>query len=229
MEPVILNKSDELIVVFKPSGWLSIPARISHHKAPVLSEWLEKKLGRIWVVHRLDLETSGVMLFARNAEKHRLLNYWFEERLIKKTYHCLAQGEPSLPVFKISTSIRKARASTQVEVLEKYANAFLAEAHPLTGKRHQIRIHFFQMGYPLFGDLQYSGRKEIELSHGKLQISRVALHSYSIEFPTGEVFQAPWSEDFLNWVQVLRLNNVSVEGQKKIYEIPQNNPSRSLH
>ncbi|MBI4926010.1 MAG: RNA pseudouridine synthase [Bdellovibrio sp.] len=215
MEPIIIKQTDDLVAVFKPSGWLSIPGRL---KAPVLLEWLKQKIGPVWVVHRLDLETSGVMIFARTEEKHRLLNYWFQERLIKKTYHCIARGDPNLPMFKISTPVRNVRASTQVEVLEKYTCGFLAQVKPLTGRRHQIRIHFYQMGYPLFGDMKYGGIREISLEGENLVIPRVALHSYSLELPTGEVFQTQWPEDFWDWVKKLKKGKKKFERQNLYFK-----------
>ncbi|MBC7692549.1 MAG: RluA family pseudouridine synthase [Methylotenera sp.] len=206
-EPEILHKTDQWVVVNKPAGWLSIPGR---SQAPVLTDYVREKCGDIWVTHRLDVETSGVILFARSEDAHRQANQWFQKHLAKKLYHCLATGNPALPVFKINAPIDDSPSVTQVEVKERFKEAasevFLGQVRLQTGRRHQIRIHLSSLGYPLLGDVKYSGRKDFAGTPGfqELKVPRVALHASSLELPSGEKFEAPLPEDFQSWLGLLR-------------------------
>lgn len=187
----ILNETPQYCVVNKEPGWLSVPGR-GH--LPVLSRILETQLGKkVWPVHRLDRDTSGVILFAMTAEFHRQANLWFEKKQVKKNYWALVQGIPLRPLYKVNQPIEGVTALTQFEVLEKWRVAAWVKAVPLTGKRHQIRIHSASQGHPLLGDVEYGGKKEL--------ISRVALHAFRLELPGGIVFEAPAPEDFLAAIQ----------------------------
>jgi 23S rRNA-/tRNA-specific pseudouridylate synthase len=156
------------------------------------------------VVHRLDRETSGVILFALTPEAHQKANQWFSARETKKTYGLLALGVPSAPILKINDPIQGAPSTTQVEIKEKYEEGFFAFARPVTGRRHQIRIHLKLKGHPLFGDLKYGGASEITFKKSKKIVNRVALHALRLELPSGEKFEAPMPEDFSGWLEALR-------------------------
>ena len=201
--PQILAQTDRWLVLNKPAGWLTIPGR---GEAPVLKAWAEKELGaQIWVVHRIDRDTSGVVLFAKTAQAHREANEWFEKHRVKKAYDFLAQGNPSSPIFKVNAPIEGAASLTQIEVRERLGSGFLGRAVPLSGRRHQIRIHLAQKGHPLLGDAEYGGPKSLLTSQGeRLDVVRVALHAASLELPGGERFEAPWPLDFSQWVERLR-------------------------
>jgi 23S rRNA-/tRNA-specific pseudouridylate synthase len=135
---------------------------------------------------------------------------WFQNHQVKKNYECLALGSPSMPLTKIRKPIEGVLSTTQMEVRESYPNvgsagAFLARISPLSGKRHQIRIHLSGEGHPILGDTQYGGPKKVALPDGgELPIERVALHAARLALPNGEQFEAPWPEDFKCWVEVLR-------------------------
>src|SRR5690348_10113706 len=105
-DPKILAETPRWLVLSKPSGWLTIAGRDRRSHHPVLLEWLKASHSPVWVVHRLDQDTSGLVLFARTAEDHRTANAWFQERKMKKTYLCLASGLPAVPVFKIHHAIQ---------------------------------------------------------------------------------------------------------------------------
>jgi 23S rRNA-/tRNA-specific pseudouridylate synthase len=199
----VLSETPEWFVVNKPAGWLTIPGR-GHAEAPVLLEWVRKLKPDAMVVHRLDLQTSGVVLFARGADAHRKANQWFSHRETKKSYLLLASGVPSAPILKITQPIEGTPATTQVEIKESFQEGFLASARPVTGRRHQIRIHLKSKGHPLWGDAQYEGLKEILFPSSSLVISRVALHASKLELPSGEKFEAPLPEDFSSWLSELR-------------------------
>ena len=200
--PGVIATTDQWFVIDKPSGWLTIPGREGQDKTPVpvLSEWVQEKLGTCFTVHRLDRETSGVILFARTADDHRTAGMWFQNHQIKKTYICLAEGRPQLPVFKVNLPIGHAPSVTQFEVREKFqgpfGDAFLAYARPQSGRRHQIRIHLAEQGFPILGDTHYKGSKNLA--------DRVALHALSLELPSGEGFKSELPADFNNWLSKLR-------------------------
>lgn len=208
MKPIILADTARWLVVSKPPGWLTIPGRGKEDPSPVLLDWIFKTYGQVWTVHRLDRETSGVVLFAKSAESHREASVWFQSRKVRKTYHCLAKGTSRDPVFKVQLPIEGAPSSTQVEVKEKFQNAFFARVLPLTGRRHQIRIHLSAKGFPILGDIQYGGPSEIGAAQVRISIPRVALHASSLELPTKEVFQAELQDDFQSWLGQLRQEKV---------------------
>lgn len=204
MEPRVLAQTEKWLALDKPAGWLSVrptPRPGSPGDAvPVLADWAAKNHGAPWIVHRLDLETSGVMVFAKSAEAQREAGIWFQRHQVKKSYDALASGTPPAPVFKVNAEVDGVHAVTQFEVRESFASAFLAKAVPLTGKRHQIRRHLAARGCPILGDSRYGGPNE---GRG-VAISRVALHAARLELPDGSVFEAPWPEDFAGWVKSLR-------------------------
>lgn len=200
--PSVLKLTPEWLVISKPPGWLSIPGRHSEENVGVVLDWAKSQYGQVWTVHRLDRETSGVILFARTAEAHALANDWFENRKTRKKYLCLALGQAAQPVFKLNTPIEGKRCLTQVEVLEQFSNAFLGRVSPVTGRRHQIRIHLSEVGHPILGDPRYGGLTELPPDSWK--VNRVALHAFSLELPTGEIFEAPLPEDFESWLGILR-------------------------
>lgn len=209
LTPEIIANTDRWFVVSKPAGWLTIPGRasgkgVSH---PVLQEWAEKAHGgKLWVVHRIDLETSGVLLFAKTAESHRVANQWFEKHEVRKAYDFLALGSPAAPIMKANDPIEGKPSVTQLEAKERFQGAFLGRATPLSGRRHQIRIHLSKKGHPILGDREYGGPGLIENPglETQIEIGRVALHAAKLELPGGEHFEAQWPEDFQSWVGKLR-------------------------
>lgn len=202
--PTLLAETPQWIVVSKPAGWLTIAGRSIQDSPPILLDWVKKTYTSAWVVHRLDRETSGVVLFARTAHDHALANRWFEKRETKKIYNCLCSGLPTAPVLKIQSPVAGAPSLTQVEVKEKYQEGFFAQVTPKTGRRHQIRIHLSERGYPIWGDETYGGKRTISLASQDLRIARVALHASQLVLPTGEKFEAEFPEDFKTWLDHLR-------------------------
>jgi len=205
----ILYTDANLLVIDKPAGVLSIPDGYDH-AVPYLGRILEPSYGRLWVVHRLDKETSGVMVFARNADVHSKLNEQFAEHQVSKTYHALIFGLPDweekmadIPLRanvgrRNRTAVDIARgkqAMTHFRVLEKFPGHSLLEAKPETGRTHQIRAHLYDLGFSILSDPLY-GFGEISPF-----IGRLALHACSLTFwhpTTGEMvtFGAPYPQDF---------------------------------
>ena len=197
-QPRIIARTERWLVLDKPAGWLTIPGRSPD---PVLSEWASAQGARAWVVHRIDRETSGIVLFALSEESHREACAWFEQKKVRKRYDCLAVGKPAMPVLKLSQPIEGKPSLTQVEVRERFgAHAFHGSATPASGRRHQIRIHLSGAGHPLLGDPTYGGPRALE----GLEVARVALHAASLALPTGERFEAPLPADFQAWIAGLR-------------------------
>ena len=117
--PTVIARTERWLVLHKPSGWLSIPGRAPG--VPVLSEWAAQEHAPVWTVHRLDRETSGVILFARTAEAHREASRWFQDHLVRKTYECLAIGALNAPVTRVKVPIEGAPSVTQVESRESFS------------------------------------------------------------------------------------------------------------
>ncbi|MGD2251826.1 MAG: RluA family pseudouridine synthase [Anaerolineales bacterium] len=207
---LILWSDEHLVVVNKPSGLLSLPDGHRPEK-PHLRAIMQPKLGRLWMVHRLDRETSGVMVLARSAEAHRNLNAQFEKQLVSKIYHALVVGNPSWETRHVSLPLRPdgdrrhrtvvderrgKAAATALKVLKLMDECALVEAAPKTGRPHQIRAHLAAIDYPVVADALYGNRDHT--SHHQLE--RLALHAWSIAFShpimgTPSYFEAPYPED----------------------------------
>jgi RluA family pseudouridine synthase len=179
---VVLWSDDELLVVNKPAGVLAVPG--GYGEADDLQHILEPAFGRLWIVHRLDRDTSGVFVLARSPRAHRELNIQFSECGVSKTYHVLVNGSPSwteqtLELALVPDGDRQHRtvvaglgdknvgakaAVTQLQVLERLGSYALVEARPKTGRTHQVRVHLSAAGYPIVGDVLYGGGPGLFLS-----------------------------------------------------------------
>jgi 23S rRNA pseudouridine955/2504/2580 synthase/23S rRNA pseudouridine1911/1915/1917 synthase len=183
----ILHQDDHIIVINKPAG-LSVLPEGWDPEAPYLRQMLEEEYKRIWVVHRLDKVTSGVMVFALTAEAHRGLNRQFEKHVVEKVYQAIVEGVPPWDVrnarHMLQTNVgRKHRtvvvhkrgknSETDFKVLRRGQVQALVEAHPKTGRTHQVRVHLSALGFPILDDTLY-GASESDL------IERPALHAYSL-------------------------------------------------
>jgi RluA family pseudouridine synthase len=216
----ILHRDDSILAVGKPAG-LSVLPEGWDKSAPYLVKMLEEDFAKVWVVHRIDKSTSGVVLFALTAEAHRALNIQFEKHEVGKVYHALINGVPKweektakFPLrvnvgHKHRTAVDNrsgVRSETRFRLLERYQAGALVEASPVTGRTHQIRVHAYAMGYPLLGDILYSAPETTI-------ISRPALHARSLTFvhpETGKKMnvQADYPNDFANAIRVLKAENV---------------------
>ena len=223
MEIPILYSDDSLLVIDKPAGIPVLPDGWNKD-APYLVKLLEEQFSPLWVVHRLDKVTSGVMVFARTAESHRALSMQFEQRETRKVYHAICVGAPAWDEHtarhKLRINVghshrtvvdnsRGIPAETQFKVLKRYNGHGLLECIPATGRTHQIRVHAYALGHPLLGDVLYSAPlvsphfepKNGGVSEGQGGLARPALHSVSLTIThpvTGErlTFTAPYPPDF---------------------------------
>ena len=213
----ILFSDDHLLAVNKPAGLPTLPDGYDK-SAPCLIDLLKQQFGRVWVVHRLDKETSGVIVFARSAMVHRALNISFDSREVHKVYHAIVIGTPQWDVHTTALPLRPdgdrrhrtvidqqqgKPAVTHLRVIERFAQHTLIEAQPETGRTHQIRAHLAALDLPLAGDALY-GTKEITGL-----IARTALHACSLELKhpvTHEALriEAPYPPDFSQALRQLR-------------------------
>jgi RluA family pseudouridine synthase len=191
LEIEILYEDENLIAVNKPEGIAAIPEN-DKTVACLYNLLSEKYSKKIYIVHRLDKEVSGVMLFAFNGETHRELSLLFESRNVRKTYKALVIGKPEYEEGIINYPLRqfgsgrmgvdekKGKPSeTYYEVLNYYDVHTLVKLNPLTGRRHQLRVHMYSIGCPIAGDLKY-GNREIQKKYPRLM-----LHAESISFEYG--------------------------------------------
>ncbi|MEW6094579.1 MAG: RNA pseudouridine synthase [Chloroflexota bacterium] len=202
----ILHQNAELLAVNKPPGIAAVPGGWRENE-PSLIKILEEGYGKLWIVHRLDKVTSGVILFARTAAAHRTLSLLFESGAVHKIYHAVVCGLPPWDEQTAShplrvnvghshrTAVDHSRgkpSETWFRIRERFEGYSLLEARPLTGRTHQVRAHAAALGFPLAADTLY-GAPATDI------IPRPALHAFSLEFEfEGKPlsFTAPYPEDF---------------------------------
>ena len=215
----IIYGDNYLIVLDKPAG-LSVLPDGWEKDSNYLVKMLEEQFGKIFIVHRLDKITSGVMVFARDAETHRALNIQFENHEAQKTYHAIVEGNPKWEENIARHPLRanvghKHRtmvddkhgklSETRFRVIKRYQEAALLEAKPMTGRTHQIRVHAYALGHPLVEDFLYGARDQYGLT-------RPMLHAQSLSFihpATNErvKFSAPHPTDFDEAIRMIRASH----------------------
>ena len=229
MSVAVLHEDAHVLAVNKPAGRLVIPGRGTDERS--LREELEALHGRLWVVHRLDRGTSGVLLFARTAEAHRALNLAFDRGEPRKRYLALVRGAPARE-RRVDLALSPARrgrmrparpgdpsgkpAATVFRLLEQlpardWAGGALAlvEAFPETGRTHQIRVHLAAIGLPLAIDPDYGDAALLVGADGTPLLARTPLHAARIEVahPAGGgllTVEAPWPADLAAVVEAIR-------------------------
>ena len=182
----VIHEDERLIAVSKPTGQLVIFGRGD------LKETLKDQValhtgGKVFVVHRLDRQASGLVLFAKDAVMHRSLCSQFESRQVHKIYLALVLGsvegegivERPIRAFgsgRMGISDDGKPSLTRYRVRERFSGATLLEVEPVTGRRHQIRVHLYATGHPLVGDSLYGENKPVAGAR------RLMLHSLEISF-----------------------------------------------
>jgi 23S rRNA pseudouridine955/2504/2580 synthase/23S rRNA pseudouridine1911/1915/1917 synthase len=206
IDELIIYEDENVVAVNKPSGLLTIPDREGVNG---LRNFLQEKYGNIFTVHRLDKDTSGIVVFAKNEAMHKHLSLQFENRETKKIYYGLVLGSPAQktgvinkplaehPVKKGMMCIyKKGKESiTEFEVLENFRLFSWVQFHILTGRTHQIRVHSKHIGNPIVSDPLYGDGKPVLISQLKKTynlkkeeegerpiLNRLALHAAQLSF-----------------------------------------------
>lgn len=203
----IIAKEDDFLIIYKPAGLIVHPPNGTCQEV-TLSDWLAKTYNEIahigtidrpGIVHRLDRETSGLMIIPRTNHAHATLTDMFKERKIKKTYLAIVHNHPEPegtinffigrhPIIKNKmhyfTELTKQASSKEAvshyKVLQYYTDFSLVEVKPVTGRTHQIRVHFKGLGHPLLADQIYGQKSK--------QLKRHALHAHKLEFTYKDKF-----------------------------------------
>jgi RluA family pseudouridine synthase len=211
----LLHEDHDLVAVAKPPGEPVIAAR-GEPRSLCLQKRLESRLRRrLWVVHRIDRDASGVVLFALNADAHRALSLAFEHREVAKSYAAFVAGSIEPPRGRIEVPLHGARkgkarparpgepgalpSTTEYATRKRWSVVSLLEVHPLTGRHHQIRVDLRSAGTPILFDPLY-GRGLIPEALAGAPCARLALHAQRIDVPTPRgggrvVVEAPLAED----------------------------------
>lgn len=196
-----------MIVVDKPAGLLSVPGRLDEHKDSLLSR-LQAEIPDALAVHRLDMVTSGLMVFARGKDVHRSLSKAFEARTISKGYTADVWGEvkgeiglidlplitdwPNRPRQKVDHDIGKP-SQTEWRVARRAAEFTRVHLTPITGRSHQLRVHMAECGHPILGDPFY-GHNDSQKARGRLALhaSRLGLDHPLSQEPLTFESEAPF-------------------------------------
>ena len=233
MKPEVLFENDDMIVLNKPSGLLSIPDR--EGKEISLKVMLQEAFGQIFTVHRLDKDTSGAIVFAKNEAAHKFLSEAFENRTVEKYYIGIVMGEPAEdqktmdgpimehPAKKGQMMVhQRGKASlTDYEVVERLKKFTLVKFQLHTGRTHQIRVHMANEGHPILVDPLYGDGAPILLSTYKKKfklskdlenerpiMGRLALHASELKLPllSGETIDiiAPLPKEFSAFLNQFR-------------------------
>ncbi len=234
-EPIpldIVYEDDDLMVINKPAGMVVHPAgghrsgtlvnAVLGHAPRIAGVGGERRPG---IVHRLDKDTSGLIVVAKNDSAHRLLQAQFKERKVVKHYLALVCGSPPTPTGRVETAIGRDRknrkrmaafppdskngraATSTYHIIQSFQGFTLLEVRPLTGRTHQLRVHMAFLGCPVAGDPVYGGRQPARTLSG---LGRQFLHSAGLKFalPGGEVtnFTSPLPDDLERVLAQLRLD-----------------------
>jgi len=191
MNTKFIYEDSDLIVIDKPAGLLVHPVKNENN---TLLDFLKNKYPNAQLVHRLDKDTSGLMIVAKNQKTYEWLKSQFQNRQIKKKYIALVHGILKDKKGIIAKSISKSRkrggrqtiapigkrreAITRYTVIKEFSNYTLLEAMPETGRTHQIRVHLASIGHPIAGDERYKFKRQQKLE----RLNRQFLHASYLQF-----------------------------------------------
>ena len=236
-KPEVIFEDDDMIVVSKPSGLTVIPDRI-HPDRPTAQSILQRDYGKLFVVHRIDRGTSGVLCFARNEAAHRNLSLQFQNHTVKKVYRAIVKGRLKQKEGMVDAPIaentvrpgtmlihkRGKDALTMYSVEEEFKHASLVKVEIKTGRTHQIRVHMASLGNPLLVDEVYAKAPAFFFSSIKRNykqtdeeerptIARLTLHAAALTLlhpVTGQevTFESKLPKDMETVLKLLRRNDV---------------------
>ncbi len=206
-EIAILYEDDDLLLVRKPHLLLSIPGRHPLNKDCLITR-LQQRHPTASIVHRLDLDTSGIMVIPLKKSAHAHISRQFQERQVQKTYHAIVfgvmaqnEGEVDLPITcdwerrprQMICHVRGRNALTRFEVLERGTDRTRVILKPVTGRSHQLRIHMRELGHPILGCDMYAHATALCMA------PRLMLHATTLEFihpTTGQWLRGDCPPDF---------------------------------
>jgi 23S rRNA pseudouridine1911/1915/1917 synthase len=202
-EPAIVHVDEHVIVVDKPAGLVTAPTPESDRGD--LLDLLKQRFGEVYLVHRLDMPTSGLLVFARTRAANKQLGDAFKTHDVDREYRAVALG--TVAAQTIDRPIDGQRAVTHVTPLEPLSGATLVAARLETGRTHQIRIHLSGAGHPLAGDRQHGGETERTFLP---RAPRLALHAAVLGFAhpgTGQRvrWESPLPDELARWIERLRV------------------------
>ncbi len=213
-EDLIIENNDNFVVLNKQSG-ISVQGG-TKSKKNIIDIFAKSNLFRDekpYSVHRLDKDTSGVFIIAKNRETAQLLTSLFRLRKVYKTYLAICNGEliltdkgmlnDDLIRFENKKKIVE-KAETKYEILDKNNNATFIQLNPITGRKHQLRKQLFNLGNSIIGDKKYNS-----INNSKINNKNLMLHSYEIKFKINEkkyTFRATPPDYFRNLLKIKRLN-----------------------
>lgn len=186
----IIHEDDDLLIVNKPAGLLSVPGREADPQANLIAQ-VQTKIPEALIVHRLDMDTSGLMVLAKHPESHRRLSKQFEQRETSKQYQAMCFGHPSMMQGSVRQPMRCDWDNRPLQMIDfkfgKYAhtlwqveaqleNHFKVLLTPITGRSHQLRLHMKQLGHPILGDNLYADQPN------QIAFSRLHLHAFRLGF-----------------------------------------------
>jgi 23S rRNA pseudouridine955/2504/2580 synthase/23S rRNA pseudouridine1911/1915/1917 synthase len=228
----IILETPDFVAINKPSGLLSIPDRMGVEKS--LKDLLKQRYGNIYTVHRLDRDTSGIIIFAKHEDSHKALSLLFESREMEKFYLGLVNGqmmntsgsidaaimEHPGKTTKMMTHVKGKASLTDYEVIEQFRLFSWVKFQIHTGRTHQIRVHMQHIGHSIVCDEIYGDAKPVLLSSIKKNfklakiaeeekpiLARLALHSYQLNFTYNEIaysLEAPVPKDLRAVLQQLK-------------------------
>ncbi|MEK6727980.1 MAG: RluA family pseudouridine synthase [Candidatus Omnitrophota bacterium] len=177
----IVYEDEYLMALDKPPGLLVIPSprKDSRTLTGLLNEDLQKKgiPYRLHPCHRLDRETSGLIIYAKGKSIQKKMMEEFKLKKVKKTYIAFVAGVPFKLQADIKNPIEGVAALTKYKVIEKRKDFAIVEVNPLTGRTNQIRIHFKEIGHPILGETKYAFRRDF-----LIKAKRLCLHAKGLEF-----------------------------------------------
>lgn len=187
----IVNDAPDFVVVSKPHGLLSVPGR-GENKEKCVESYVRNQVGMAYIVHRLDMDTSGLMVLARTPQSRRILARAFQERRVTKHYQALVAGSPSEDSGRVNRAIARYSRQRPLRHLEAGGLEAITDWHciarnaengfsrvnlyPQTGRSHQLRLHMQALGHPILGDPFYGD---------VTRYPRLALHATELAFAIG--------------------------------------------
>ena len=227
----IIYNDEKIIAVNKASG-LSVGGDRWDESKERLDKLIEHdlKISKIFTVHRIDKETSGLVIFAKDKEHHRLMSMAFEQRNVKKRYTLIVHGRPSWKETTCDLKLVPNGNKKHMTIIDKYkgkesitdftcilsaANYSVLEAFPLTGRIHQIRVHAASLGHPVVCDNLYGKMSPVKLSsfkrgwrgdphEEKPLLARLGLHALELTLPDKTILTAPLAKDISSLIKQLK-------------------------